>query len=135
MIPKDLPPPEMGEIVFGVVPLGRHRGAYRYAIYLLSPVVERGGPLWGPYTEPGESDKARKAAAADTWPGLTYHPRPATGRDNLPAYHFALDFAPVGWGTDSATEAFANAMARRIGRSCKIRVLHGWNATTWQGNP
>lgn len=136
MTPDTLPPPEAGELALGIVPLGKRRGSYRYAVYVLSPVSDRMGPLWGPYTPPGTSDKARKAIAPKTWPGMVYHPMPQEGRnDELPAWHFALDFAPAGWGTDEKAEAFAHALARRIGRPVSLRVLHGWNATAWRGSP
>lgn len=132
MTPDELPP---GDLVFGMVPLGKRRGAWRYAVYLLSPNSENGGPLWGPYTPPDSSDEARKKLAAKTWPGLVYHPRPATSLGDLPAYHFATDFAPAGWGTDSKIESFAHALARRIGRPCTLRMLSGWSAAPWRGNP
>ena len=137
MTPDKLPPPDMGELVFGLVPLREkaHRGAYRYAIYLMSPAVDLGSPLWGPYTPPETSEAERKRLAPKTWPGMVYNPMPREVRDTLPAWHFALDFPPAGWGTDSAAKAFAHELARHLGRPISLRVLHGWNSTTWKGVP
>jgi hypothetical protein len=131
MTPDKLPE---GDLVFGMVPLGKRRGSWRYAVYLLSPAPEMGRPLWGPYTPPETSDATRKRIAAETWPGMVYFPRPASGRD-LPAWHFATDFAPAGWGADSKTEAFARALSRRIGRPIVLCMLNGWNAQPRRGDP
>jgi hypothetical protein len=134
MTPDKMPP---GPLTFHMVPLlaGKpYRGRHRYAIYLASP-DDRIGPLWGTYTPPETTDAERRALAPKIWPSLVYFPRPETRLDALPAYHFALDFAPAGWSTNERAQEFAQAMARHLARPVTIRILHGWNASAHHGTP
>jgi hypothetical protein len=138
MTPDKMPPEAQGKLILGLVPMlpKAHRGAYRYAAYLLAPyMLGLGDPLWGPYTPPETTDAARKKIAAATWPGMVYFPAPASGDNLLPAWHFALDFSPQGWGTDTAVQDYAHVMARHLGRVVGLKVLHGWNARTVWGDP
>ena len=137
MTPDKLPPAAAGKLVLGLVPLleKRRRGYYRYAAYVLAPYdPDMGGPLWGPYTPPETTDAARKKLAPKTWPGMVYHPMRETGSNDLPAWHFALDFSPQGWGTDSGVQEFAHVLAQHLGRPVGLKVLHGWSARTVWGD-
>lgn len=135
--PDELPPGDT--LLIGLVPLNggkRYRGSYRYAAYILAapgPNVSGIRPLWGPYTPPETLDKDRKRIAAATYPGMVYQPKPTTGADTLPAYHFALNFSPHGWGSDQGMREFARDMTRHTKRHVSVCMMGGWSATIWHG--
>lgn len=137
MTPDNLPP---GPLRIALVPLRAtsYRGAYRYAAYLLNPVrPDDGGvsQLWGDPGGPDQFDTDRKREAPATWPGLVYFPKHATAPDIPPAYHFALDFAPSGWGTDDGMRGWAAALARRAARPVTGCMLAGWYSRAVEGRP
>jgi hypothetical protein len=68
-------------------------------------------------------------------PKIDVYLKAGRGRDDLPAWHFALDFSPAGWGSDSGVQGFAHAMARHLGRPITLRMLRGWASTPFRGEP
>lgn len=128
MIRPDTIAPSEDALHLDMIPLRKVRGSWRWAIY--SRVNGRAKSLWGPYTPPVMTDAARRRSSGATWPGMVYHPRSATGPDDLPAWHFALDFGPASWGVRGELRAFARALAARVGRPVSISILHGWAPIT-----
>ncbi|KQV66668.1 hypothetical protein [Caulobacter sp. Root343] len=78
-------------------------------------------PLWGDLGE-GKSvnDNPRKAAKA--WPYMVYSPRPSSGPDRYPAFHFAIR----GFGINKQHE-LAEALALKLGEDVELIPVTGWN--------
>lgn len=84
-------------------------------------------PLWGDLGE-GKScnDNPRKAAKA--WPYMVYYPRPSSGADKYPAYHFVVR----GYGFNKRQE-LADALARQLGEDVELIPVTGWRSDVIKG--
>lgn len=87
----------------------------RYAVMRIKPDGDL-DPLWGDHVK---GDDGREEAKA--WPYMVWYPRPASGSDRYPAFHFKIT-----GGNFSKLLDLAEALHRKLRRPIALHPVNGY---------